>query len=112
VIAQALGRPLGTTRRQARASGVLMVPIPRAGILEGVGGVDLARRAPGVTDVQITMAPGRPVIPVPEGDRYLGFVFARGHTPGDVEASLRHAQALLDVRITPETATADLRRGG
>jgi biotin carboxylase len=102
VIAQALGRTLGTTRRQARASGVLMIPIAQAGILEGVGGRDRALGVPGVTDVQITITVGGRVVPVPEGDRYLGFVFARGSTPADVESSLRHAQVLLDVRITPD----------
>jgi biotin carboxylase len=101
VIAQALGQPLAA-RRQARASGVLMVPIPHPGILEGVEGVDAARRAPGITDVQITVAPGRRVVPVPEGDRYLGFVFARGRTAAVVEAALRHAQTLLDVGVTPD----------
>jgi biotin carboxylase len=101
VIAQALGQPQ-VARRQARASGVLMVPIPRAGILEGVEGVAAARRAPGITDVQVTVTPGRRVVPVPEGDRYLGFVFARGRTPEVVETALRHAQTLLDVRVTPE----------
>src|ERR1700722_6591138 len=50
VIAQALGRPLGAVRRQARASGVLMLPIPQAGILEGVSGRDDALNVPGVTD--------------------------------------------------------------
>jgi biotin carboxylase len=100
VIGQALGQPLGATRRQSRAAGVLMLPIPRAGILEGVGGRDQARQAPGITDVQITIAPGGRVVPVPDGDRYLGFVFARGATPAVVEAALRHAHSLLDIRIT------------
>jgi biotin carboxylase len=102
VIAQALGRPLGSVRRQARASGVLMLPIPRAGILEEVDGRQAALSVPGVTDVQITIPRGRPVVPVPEGDRYLGFVFARGRTPADVEAALRQAQTLLEVRITAD----------
>jgi biotin carboxylase len=102
VIAQALGRPVGPTRRQARASGVLMLPIPCAGVLEAVEGRDEALRAPGITDVQITVAPGRRVVPVPEGDRYLGFVFARGRSPDVVEATLRHAQTLLRVRVTPD----------
>jgi biotin carboxylase len=100
VILQALGRPTGMARRQARASGVLMVPIARAGILEEVAGRDLALHVPGIIDVQITIPLGRPVLPVPDGDRYLGFVFARGDTPADVEAALRRAQALLDVRIS------------
>jgi biotin carboxylase len=107
VIAQALGRPTGRARRRARASGVLMVPIPRAGILEEVRGRDLALDVPGITDVQITIPIGRSVAPVPDGDRYLGFVFARGRSPSDVESALRRAQALLDVRIStaPEAET-------
>jgi biotin carboxylase len=106
VIAQALDRPLGSVRRQARASGVLMLPIPRAGILEGVHGRDRALNVPGVTDVQITIPPGRPVVPVPEGDRYLGFVFARGRTPAEVETALRRALTLLEVRITPDVSSS------
>jgi biotin carboxylase len=102
VLIQALGRPLGTTRRQSEASGVLMLPIPRRGILEEVAGVDQARRVPGITDIEITIVPGRLVVPVPEGDRYLGFVFARGRAPGDVEVALRRAQDLLDARIRPD----------
>jgi hypothetical protein len=102
VIAQALGQPLGSVRRQARASGVLMLPIPRAGILRGVQGQERALDVPGVTDVQITIVAGRPVVPVPEGDRYLGFVFARGRTPAEVERTLRQAQTLIEVDITPD----------
>jgi hypothetical protein len=79
-----------------------MLPIPCAGVLEAVEGRDEALRAPGITDVQITVAPGRRVVPVPEGDRYLGFVFARGRSPDVVEATLRHAQTLLRVRVTPD----------
>ncbi len=86
VIAQALGWTTGPARRRARASGVLMVPIPRAGILVGVDGQDRGLAVPGVTDVEITIAPGHPVAPVPEGNRYLGFVFARDATPARVEA--------------------------
>jgi hypothetical protein len=36
---------------------------------------------------------------LPEGDRYLGFVFARGAEPAEVEASLRTAADTLDVVI-------------
>jgi hypothetical protein len=54
---------------------------------------------PGVSDVQITIAPGREVVPVPEGNRYLGFVFARAKRPADAETALRRALSLLEVRI-------------
>jgi hypothetical protein len=36
---------------------------------------------------------------LPEGDRYLGFLFAEGLTPQAVEAALREAHAKLDIRI-------------
>jgi len=98
VIGHALGLPLGPTAALG-ASGVLMIPIPRAGTLVGVQGQAEARAVPGVTDIQITIAPGRGVVPVPEGNRYLGFVFARDSTPDRVERALRRARASLEVRI-------------
>jgi hypothetical protein len=98
VIAHALGLALGPTAALG-ASGVLMVPIPRAGTLVGVEGQDRARQVPGVTDLEITIATGRAVAPVPEGNRYLGFVFARDSTPARVERALRLAWACLEVRV-------------
>ena len=46
---------------------------------------------------------GERVTPLPEGDRYLGFIFARGETPADVERSLRQAESLLGVEIVSST---------
>ena len=99
ILRHALGLPLGDLRREASASGVMMLPIPRSGLLRQVGGVDGARAVPGVEGVELTVARGRRVVALPEGDRYLGFVFARGATPDDVEASLRAASASLEVEI-------------
>jgi hypothetical protein len=64
-----------------------------------VAGQTEAKAVPGVTDVEITIAPGRFVEPVPEGNRYLGFVFARDASPARVEQALRRAWAHLDVRV-------------
>jgi hypothetical protein len=99
VLAHAVGLPLGSLQREDHASGVLMIPIPRAGTLLGVEGISRAFAVPGVTDVQIAITPGREVMPVPEGNRYLGFVFARTKRPRDTETALRRAEALLEVRI-------------
>jgi biotin carboxylase len=96
ILRHALGLPLGDHARERAASGVMMLPIRRAGTLREVRGLDAARAVPGVSDVRITIAPGRPVVPLPEGDRYLGFAFARGETPAEVEAALRAADAALD----------------
>ena len=62
-------------------------------------GVAAARAVAGVADIRITIPRGRPVVPLPEGDRYLGFVFARAEAPAAVEAALREAHAALDVVI-------------
>ena len=53
---------------------------------------------PGVEGLVITIPPGEPLVPLPEGDRYLGFMFARAGSPGEVEAALRRAHAQLRVR--------------
>jgi hypothetical protein len=63
--------------------------------------VDEAAGMPGIRGVEVTVAAGRPIEQLPEGDRYLGFIFARGETPEGVEASLRRAQSLLDIEVTP-----------
>ena len=59
----------------------MMLPIPHAGVLRTVDGEDAARAVPGITGLEITVPRGRRVVPVPEGDRYLGFLFARGRRP-------------------------------
>ena len=99
ILRHALGMPLDGMTRERAAAGVMMLPIPRAGVLREVRGADAARAVPGVAGLEISIAPGRPVRPLPEGDRYLGFLFAKGERPEDVEASLRQAHALLDVDV-------------
>jgi biotin carboxylase len=101
ILRHALRMPLDGIARESAASGVMMLPIPRAGVLRGVQGQDVARSVPGISGLEITLANGRSVQPLPEGDRYLGFLFARGNTPTEVERSLRTAHAALDVDILP-----------
>ena len=99
ILRHALDLPIDDLDRERSAAGVLMVPIPRSGTLREVRGVDRARAVEGVAGVEITVLAGRPVQALPEGDRYLGFVFARGDDPAAVEASLRAAHEALDVVI-------------
>jgi biotin carboxylase len=105
VVAHAVGLPLSTLTREARASGVMMLPIPRRGILHGVSGLTAARAVPGVEDVVVTIPEGREVVPLPEGDAYLGFLFARAGRPEEVEQALRAAQARLAFDIRPALPT-------
>ncbi len=99
IIRHALGLPQGGLARERAASGVMMLPIPRAGVLREVRGAEEARAVDGVEGLEITAHPGGRVVPLPEGDRYLGFLFARGGTPGEVEAALRRAHAKLAFAI-------------
>jgi biotin carboxylase len=99
ILRHALGMPPGHLRREERASGVMMLPIPRAGTLNEVRGQDEARATEHIAGVEISIAPGKPVVPLPEGDRYLGFIFAKADTPEQVEQALREAHAKLEIDI-------------
>jgi len=95
VMRHALGMELPTLERESQASGVMMIPVPGSGELREVRGVDHARAVPLVEDVAITAHRGQRLVPLPEGARYPGFIFARGPTPGAVEAALREAHRRL-----------------
>lgn len=99
ILRHALGLELGDLSRARAASGVMMVPIPRSGVLEAVEGVEDARAFDGIDGIEITIPRGREVLALPEGDRYLGFIFASGDTPADVERSLRAAHGRLRIQI-------------
>src|SRR5216117_4392714 len=80
VIRHALGMALPAMEREHQASGVMMIPVPGAGVLRDVRGVGEAQAVPLVEEVVITMHSGQPLVPWPEGSRYPGFIFARGGT--------------------------------
>ena len=99
VLRHALGQDLTGTERESAAVGVMMLPIPRAGILEEVRGLDDARRVPCVEGVTISLHRGAVVVPLPEGHSYLGFVFARAESADRVETALREAHRCLEFVI-------------
>jgi len=98
--------PLPETATPDAAAGVMMIPIPRGGMLREVAGEDAARAVPGVTGVEITAKLHHPLVPLPEGASYLGFIFARAPDPAAAEAALRAAHAHLRFRIEPTIALA------
>jgi len=101
IVRQALGLSLDALEREGQAGGVMMVPIPGEGLLRGVTGIDEAKAVIGIEDVQITARLNYPIVPLPEGESYLGFIFARGETPDQVEAALREAHSKLHFKIDP-----------
>ncbi|HEV8481574.1 MAG TPA: ATP-grasp domain-containing protein [Candidatus Eisenbacteria bacterium] len=104
ILRHALGEDITTIEREPSASGVMMIPIPQPGVLRAVEGVERAGRVPGIEDVIISIPNGQRLVPLPEGARYLGFIFARGERPSDVEESLRQAHALLSFVIESDDA--------
>jgi hypothetical protein len=67
---------------------------------------------PGIFAVEITAKQGQELVPLPEGNSYLGFLFARGETPEEAEQALRRAHAELDFEITAALPVVHFERGG
>jgi len=95
LLRHALGLPVPSWERAPGAAGVMMVPVPGAGVLRAVRGVEAARAVGGVEDVVVTAHVGQTLVLPPRGSRYPGFIFSRGATAAEVVASLRRAHACL-----------------
>jgi biotin carboxylase len=101
ILRQAVGLEWGTLELNRGAQGVMMIPIPAAGLLTGISGVETAQAVPSIEAIEITAKINYPLTPLPEGDSYLGFIFARGDQPDQVEAALRQAHQKLHFDIAP-----------
>ncbi len=102
LLRHACGQDVSRYARERRTAGVMMIPIPKRGLLKGVSGLAAARRTALVEEIHITAKPEQLIEPLPEGDSYLGFIFARGERPAEVVAALREAHHRLAFRIEPE----------
>ncbi len=101
LLRHALELPGRDSPREHLASGVMMIPVPESGILERVAGEEAARSTPGITEVLITARLHDYIAAWPEGSSYLGFLFARGNSPEEVERAIRDAHQNLVFTITP-----------
>jgi biotin carboxylase len=109
ILRQALGMDLGTLQREQQARGVMMIPIPGEGLLRAVAGVAQAKAVAGVDEVEITAPLNNMLKPLPEGDSYLGFIFARAATPQEVEQVLRQAHGKLRFEVEPVMMLREIR---
>jgi len=100
VLAQAMGKAL-PIEASSQGAGVLMIPIPQAGILKRVEGVLAAQRVPYIESVEIQLREGHELVPLPEGNSYLGFIFARAPSAPQAEIALRAAHACLKIVVAP-----------
>ena len=102
ILLQAVGRALPALRREEGSRGVMMIPIPADGMLREVRGLAEARAVAGVDEVDISARLNYPLVRLPEGDGYLGFIVAHADTPGAVEAALREAHRRLGFVVEPQ----------
>ena len=101
IIRHALEDDFELPERQRQATGVMMIPTPHAGRLIEIRGIDEAKAVVGIEDVTISAHLGQHLIPLPEGFRYLGFIFARADSPEAAEAALRESHSKLKFVIEP-----------
>ena len=94
--------PIPSLKLKDRSAGVMMLPIKRKGILRRVSGLKQALSIQGIVDVTVTAKKGQLLIPPPEGDSYLGFLFARGSSSEKVEKTLKTAHQQLSFDVYPE----------
>ncbi len=99
ILRHAAGENVASFPMPSGAAAVMMIPIPREGIYASAEGLEEARSVAGVEDVIITAKEGQKLVPLPEGNSYLGFIFARGEAPLEAERALRDAHAKLKFEI-------------
>ncbi len=105
ILRHAVGEDVSGASPASGASGVMMIPIAKDGIYEGVEGTERASAVEGIEDVIITATAGQRLVRLPEGASYLGFLFARGDSPAAVEESLRRSHAELRFHIATALET-------
>jgi len=101
ILRQALRMPGGNLDREKAAAGVMMIPVPKSGIFERVEGQSDGEKISGIESIIITARQHDYIAAWPEGNSYLGFIFARADTPEEAEAALRESHATLSFALTP-----------
>jgi formate-dependent phosphoribosylglycinamide formyltransferase (GAR transformylase) len=99
LLRHALGLPGSDWPRERFASGVMMIPVPKSGVLQKIEGAEAARRVQGITALEITARLHDYIAAWPEGSSYLGFLFAKGNSAEEVEEAIRVAHAKLHFEL-------------
>jgi len=104
ILRHSLGEEIGSIERESLASGVMMIPVPSAGMLTEVRGLEEAKLVEGIEDIIITARITQEIFPPPEGASYLGFIFARRATAEATEAAIREAHRQIEFVIVSSEA--------
>lgn len=99
ILQNALSIDTKGVQRERQASGVFMLPVDKPGTLVKVTGVEAAKNIQFIQKVDITLAVGTKVEPLPNDNQYIGFIFAKAPGATAVEKALRDARAQIIVHI-------------
>jgi len=99
-VSLAIGEPVQPAAI-TQSRGVMMIPIRQAGLLRRVEGILAAQKIPHIEKIDIVISQGHELIPLPEGNQYLGFIFAQADTPELVTTALRSAHEKLNFVTAP-----------
>lgn len=100
-ISLAIDKPCAVGGSPTHARGVMMMPITQAGILRRVEGIAAAQRVDHIEKIDIIIREGNELIPLPEGNQYPGYIFARADTTEQVINALREAWSKLNFVVAP-----------
>ena len=99
ILRHAIGEKIEEFNREKQAAGVMMIPIPKRGILKEILGLKQAQSVKGIEEIKITIPISQKVVPLPEGNKYFGFIFSRSEKPEVVEETLKEAHEQLEFVI-------------
>ena len=99
-ISLAIDKPI-TVNKQEQAHAVMMIPVRQKGLLKRVEGLLAARQTEYIDKIDIVINQGHDLIPQPEGNQYLGYIFATAETTEQVTSAVREAYAHLKFVTTP-----------
>ena len=99
-ISLAINHPIDVSMpKQAR--GVMMIPILEKGLLKRVEGLLEANKIKHIDKIDIIIPQGHELVPLPEGNQYLGYIFASADLPEQVSSAIREAYSHLKFVTAP-----------
>ena len=99
-ISLAIDQPIETSMPE-QARGVMMIPVREKGLLKRVEGLLEANKIKHIDKIDIIIREGHELVPLPEGNQYLGYIFASADTSEQVTAAIREAYGLLRFITAP-----------
>ena len=99
-ISLAMNRDYQTSKDEGYR-GVMMMPIRQGGILRRVEGLSEARSIEHVESVDIIIQEGNELTPLPEGNQYPGYIFARAQSQKEVIHALQTSFSKINFVVAP-----------